>query len=67
MLFYKATRFDGEVLSSEESKVWWEDIENLPILKLSPDMKDMPSVFTEDDLSECSYYQKDGEWKYELR
>ena len=67
VLLYKATRFEGELVSSEEGKVWWEKIDNLPNLNLSLDMKDMIRVFTEDDLSEFFYYQKDGKWRYDLK
>lgn len=67
VLLYKATQFDGNLLSSAEGEVWWEDIENLPKLKLSLDMKDMLRVFTEDDLSEFFYYQTGNEWVYDLK
>ena len=67
VLFYKTTHFEGELVSSEEGKVWWEEIDNLPNLNLSLDMKDMLRVFTEDDLSEFFYYQKDGKWLYDLK
>lgn len=53
--------------SSSEGQVWWENIENLPKLKLSLDMNDMLRVFTEDDLSEFFYYQEGSEWKYALK
>ena len=67
VLFYKATHFDGDLHSSEEGEVWWEDIDNLPNLKLSLDMNDMLRVFTEEDLSEFFYYQEGDEWKYDLK
>ena len=67
MLFYKATRFDGNLLSSAEGEVWWEEIENLPNINLSLDMNDMLRVFMEDDLSEFFYYQTDNEWVYDLK
>ena len=67
VLLYKATQFDGNLLSSAEGEVWWEDIENLPKLKLSLDMKDILRVFTEDDLSEFFYYQTGNEWVYDLK
>lgn len=67
VLFYKTTHFEGELVSSEEGKVQWEEIDNLPNLNLSLDMKDMLRVFTEDDLSEFFYYQKDGKWLYDLK
>ena len=67
VLFYKATDFDGNLKSSDEGKVWWEDIDNLHNLNLSLDMNDMLRVFLEDNLSEFFYYQKNGEWLYELK
>ena len=67
MLFYKATQFEGNLLSSSEGEVWWEDIENLPNLNLSPGMNDMLRVFTEDSLSEFFWYQKDNKWVYDLK
>ena len=67
VLFYKTTHFEGELRSSSEGKVWWENIANLPNLKLSLDMMDMLRVFTEEDLSEFFYYQEGGEWKYTLK
>ena len=67
VLFYKTARFEGELVSSEEGNVWWKKIDNLPNLNLSLDMKDMLRVFTEDDLSEFFYYQKDGKWLFDLK
>lgn len=67
VLFYKTTRFEGELRSSVEGKVWWEDIENLPNLNQPLDMNDMLRVFTEADLSEFFYYQVGNEWKYALK
>ena len=67
VLFYKATQFEGNLQSSSEGEVWWEDIENLSTLNLSLDMNDMVRVFREDDLSEFFYYQKDNRWVYDLK
>ncbi len=67
VLFYKTSHFEGELVSSDEGKVWWEKIDNLPNLNLSNDMKDMLRVFFEDDLSEFFYYKKGGKWLYELK
>ncbi len=67
VLFYKTNKFSGNLKSSDEGKVWWEAIENLPNLKLSNDMNDMLRVFLDDDLSEFFYYQKDNKWVYDLK
>ena len=67
VLLYKTTHFEGELVSSAEGNVWWEEIENLPNLNLSLDMKDMLRVFIEDELSEFFYYQENGKWLYDLK
>ena len=67
VFFYKATRFEGELRSSEEGKVWWEELANLPDLNLSLDMIDMLRVFMEDSLSEFFYYQKGDQWEHDLK
>ena len=60
VLFYKTEKFDGELISSEEGEVWWEDLKELPNRNLSLEMEDMLRIFLEEDLSEFFYYQ-DGE------
>ena len=67
VLFYKTVKFGGNLFSSSEGKVWWENIENLSNLNLSLDMQDMLHIFMEDDLSEFFYYQKDNMWIYDLK
>lgn len=67
VMFYKTNKFSGNLKSSNEGKVWWEDIDNLPNLKLSNDMSDMLRVFIEDDLSEFFYYKNGEKWEYILK
>lgn len=67
VLFYKTDRFDGNLQSSEEGRVWWEEFDNLPNLNLSLDMDDMIRVFTEDDLSEFFYHKNGENWVYDLK
>ena len=67
VLFYKTSHFEGDLISSDEGKVWWEKIDNLENLRLSNDMKDMLRVFLEDNLSEFYYYKKSENWQYELK
>lgn len=67
VLFYKTRHFAGDLCSGPEGEVWWEELANLPGLKLSLDMNDMIRVFTEADLSEFFYYQEGSEWKYALK
>lgn len=68
VLFYKTEHFTGELQSSDEGKVWWEEFENLSRLKLATnDMSDMLRVFLEDDLSEFFYYKDGDDWLYDLK
>lgn len=67
VLLYKANEFEGELVSSKEGKVWWENFDNLKNLKLSSDMEDMIRVFTEEKLSEFYYHKDDGRWVYDLK
>lgn len=67
VLLYKSSVFEGELVSSDEGKVWWAGIDELPKLKLSLDMRDILRVFNEDDLSEFFYYQNGDKWLYDLK
>ena len=68
VLFYKTEHFTGELQSSDEGKVWWEDFENLSHLKLTTeDMSDMLRVFLEEYLSEFFYYKDREDWSYQLK
>lgn len=67
VLFYKTNKFSGNLLSSNEGKVWWEEIDNLNKLKLSNDMNDMLRVFLEEELSEFFYYKNGENWVYDLK
>lgn len=68
VLLYQATRFAGELVSSSEGEVRWEELGRLPSLKLSLDMQDMLRVFLEPELSEFFYEQNgDGAWHYTLK
>ena len=67
VLFCKTEKFEGDLISSEEGKVWWEDLKELPNRDLSLDMEDMLRIFLEEDLSEFFYYQDGEVWKYDLK
>ena len=67
VLFYKTEKFEGDLISSEEGEVWWQDLKELPNLDLSLDMEDMLRIFLEEDLSEFFYHQDGEDWKYDLK
>ena len=56
VLFYKTEKFEGDLISSEEGEVWWEDLKELPNRNLSLDIEDMLRIFLEEDLYEFFYY-----------
>lgn len=66
VLFYKASRFSGQLKSSEEGEVFWISRKDLPKYPLSVDLMDMVRIFEEDGLSEFYYYLEDGSWKHKL-
>ena len=66
VLFFKATKFTGEIQSSDEGLVYWLPRRELPNQKLALDMLDMIRVMESDDLSEFQYYTENGEWKLKL-
>ena len=67
VLFYKTEKFEGDLISSEEGEVWWEELKEMPNIDLSLDMKDMLRIFLEEDLTEFFYYQDREDWKYDLK
>lgn len=67
VFFYKTSIFYGNLQSSAEGEVWWEEMDNLPNLNLSLDMNDMIRVFTEEKLSEFFYYKVGDDWRYCLK
>lgn len=67
VLFYKASRFSGELKSSQEGEVFWIDRQKLTDYPLSLDMEAMVQVMESDSLSEFYYYKEDGRWNYQLR
>ena len=66
VLFYKASRFSGELKPSDEGEVFWINRTELSNYPLAPDMEAMVQVMESQQLSEFYYYQEDGNWKYKL-
>lgn len=67
VFFFKATKFSGELKSSNEGEVFWISRRDLPQYPLSMDMMAMVQVMESDALSEFYYYREDGKWKYHLK
>ena len=62
MLFYKTDKFDGELKSSKEGKVFWINKDDLLKYELSLDLDRIYKIMTDDSLSELIYEYKNGEY-----
>ena len=61
---YKATRFSGQLRSSEEGEVSWVEKDQLEQLDLSYDMLPLLEVMEDPDLSEFYYRRRtDDDWE----
>ena len=62
MLFYKTDKFEGELKSSKEGKVFWTNKDDLLKYELSLDLDRIYKIMTDDSLSELIYEYKNGEY-----
>ena len=68
LLFYKASRFQGTLKSSEEGEVFWIPRKELANYPLADHFLEMVQVMEDDDLSEFYYHwnEFDGDWELTL-
>ena len=52
VLLYKTNKYEGELHSSDEGKVWWAPLSDLPGMNLANSMKNMLKIFCDDSLTE---------------
>ena len=62
MLFYKTDKFEGELKSSKEGKVFWINKDDLLKYELSLDLDSIYKIMIDDSLSELIYEYKNGEY-----
>ena len=62
MLFYKTDKFEGDLKSSKEGKVFWINKDDLLKYELSLDLDRIYKIMTDDSLSELIYEYKNGEY-----
>lgn len=66
VLLYRASRYTGELQSSDEGEVFWIPRDSLSQHRLSVDLEDMVKIIESDTLSEFYYYLENGDWKHKL-
>lgn len=66
VFFFKATRYHGQLMSSDEGEVFWLSRESLAQHCLVDDFLDMVKVFETPELNEFYYYREDGNWRLKL-
>ena len=62
MLFYKTDKFEGELKSSKEGKLFWINKDELLKYELSLDLDRIYKIMTDDSLSELIYEYRNGEY-----
>lgn len=67
IFLYKTNRFEGELTSSDEGRVWWVPLSELPRLPLADTMETLLKVFCGDAVREQFYYKENGEWREALK
>lgn len=62
VLLYKTNEYEGELIASDEGRVWWMPLADMPQAKLANTMDAMLQVFLNDNLSEHSFVIVNDEW-----
>lgn len=63
VLLYKATRFTGELTSSEEGEVFWVNPQDLRTCRLARGFDQMLRVFADDTAGEIWYDPQKEQWR----
>ena len=63
VMLYKTNEYEGELIASDEGRVWWMPLAEMPHANLANTMDAMLQVFLNDNLSEHSFQLVDGEWR----
>ncbi|MBO6066331.1 MAG: 8-oxo-dGTP diphosphatase, partial [Lachnospiraceae bacterium] len=62
VLLFKATEFEGTVVSSEEGEMEWISLDDLSAINVVEDFHDLMKVMNDPDLNEFQYTIENGEW-----
>ncbi len=61
--FFKTSSFSGEIISSEEGKIFWIDRKDLSAQKTAREFSHILQIFERDDLSEFYLKEHQGMWE----
>ena len=67
VLLFKATEFEGTVVSSDEGEMEWIDIDRLSQVNVVEDFHDLLKVLNDPDLTEFQYTVEGDEWIVHLK
>lgn len=67
MLLFKATEFEGAVVSSDEGEMEWIDIDDISKINVVEDFHDLLKVLNDPEINEFQYTVEDGEWIVHLK
>ena len=62
VMLFKATEFEGTVISSDEGEMEWIDIDDLSKVNVVDDFHDLLKVLNDPDLNEFQYTVEGDEW-----
>ena len=67
VLFFKATEFSGEVISSDEGKMEWIEYSQLSEVDAVDDLEDLLNVINDPKLTEFQYLVEGDKWTVSIR
>ena len=67
VLLFKATEFEGTVVSSEEGEMEWISLDDFSAINVVEDFHDLMKVMNDPDLNEFQYTIENGEWIVHLK
>ena len=59
---YKTRHYEGDLVSSDEGKISWVKLADLPKMQLASGMTYMIKLFLDDDISEHTFRRENNEW-----
>ena len=67
VFLYKTCRFQGEIHSSREGRVFWTPLDALSSMPLASGMDVSLRLYAEREISEQFFYQVDGVWQSKIQ